>query len=125
MSHHQAQTSRPIVFTVFVLQFFRAIALAMPFALQTRVTVYMVLGRGVVGICVWCPLLFIFGGWRGFALVKLQVALVFGYGKGSCHLDFCRDVGLPDQQRVRGLGLRPFVVYPPSCRGGRFYTLVV
>ena len=21
-----------------------------------------------------------------------------------------------------GQGLRPFVVYPPSCRGGRFYT---
>ena len=21
-----------------------------------------------------------------------------------------------------GQGLRPFVLYPPSCRGGRFYT---
>ena len=52
----------------------------------------------------------------GFALVNLQVALVFGYGKGSCHLDFCRDVGLPDRRRVRALGLHPFVVYPPSCR---------
>ena len=64
----------------------------------------MVLGRGVVGICVWCPLLFVFGGEGGFALVNLQVALVFGYGKGSCHLDFCRDIGLPDRRRVRGLG---------------------
>ena len=60
-------------------------------------------------------------GW-GFALVNLQVALVFGYGRGSCHLDFCWDVGLPDRRRVRGLGLCPFVVYPPSCRGGRFHT---
>ena len=36
------------------------------------------------------------------------------------NLDFYRNVGLPDRRRVRGLGLRPFVVYPPSCRGGRF-----
>ena len=60
-------------------------------------------------------------GW-GFALVNLPVVLVYGYGRGSCHLDFCWDVGLPDRRRVRGLGLRPFVVYPPSCRGGRFHT---
>jgi len=60
----------------------------------------------------------------GFALVNLLVALVFGYGKGSSHLDFCRDVGLPDRRRVRGLGFRPFVVYPSSCRGGRFHTTV-
>jgi len=59
-------------------------------------------------------------GGGGVALVDLQVPLVFGYEKGSCHLDFCRGVGLPDRRRVRGLGLRPFVVYPPSCRGGRF-----
>jgi hypothetical protein len=39
--------------------------------------------------------------------------------------DFCRDVRLPDWWRVRGLGLRPFVVYPPSCRGGRFQTTAV
>ena len=58
-------------------------------------------------------------GW-GFALVNLPVVLVYGYGRGSCHLDFCRDVGLPDRWRVRGLGLCPFVVYPP-CRGGRFH----
>ena len=45
-------------------------------------------------------------GW-GFALVNLVVVLVNGYGRGSCHLDFCRDVGLPDRRRVRGLGLRP------------------
>ena len=49
-------------------------------------------------------------GW-GFALVNLPVVLVYGYGRGSCHLDFCRDVGFPDRLRVRGLGLRPFVVY--------------
>jgi hypothetical protein len=74
---------------------------------------------------VW--LVFVFGahccsysGGGGVALVNLQVALVFGYGKGSCHLDFCRDVGLQDRRRVRGMGHRPFVVYPPSCRGGRF-----
>ena len=30
---------------------------------KTRVDVYMVLGRGVVGSCFWCSLLFIFGGW--------------------------------------------------------------
>jgi len=40
-------------------------------------------------------------------------------------LDFCRDVGFPDRRWVRGLGLRPFVVYPPSCRGGRFHTTIV
>ena len=54
-------------------------------------------------------LVFVFGarccsysGGGGFALVNLQVALVFGYGKGSCHLDFCRNVGLRDRQPVRG-----------------------
>jgi len=61
-------------------------------------------------------------GW-GFALVNLPVVLVYGYGRGSCLLDFCRDVGFPDRQWVRGLGLRPFVVYPPSCRGGRCFTI--
>ena len=58
----------------------------------------------------------------GFALVNLPVVLVYGYGRGSCHLDFCVDVCLPDRRRVRELGLRPFVVYPPSCRGGGFHT---
>ena len=28
---------------------------------KTRVNVYMVLGRGVVGSCFWCSLLFVFG----------------------------------------------------------------
>ena len=58
----------------------------------------------------------------GFALVNLPVVLVYGYGRGPYHLDFCKGVGFPDRQRVRGLGLRPFVVYPPSCRGGGFHT---
>jgi hypothetical protein len=30
---------------------------------KTRVNIYLVLGRGVVGSCFWCPLLFVFGGW--------------------------------------------------------------
>ena len=36
-------------------------------------------------------------GW-GFALVNLPVVLVYGYGGGSCHLDFCRDVGFPSRK---------------------------
>ena len=48
-----------------------------------------------------------------------------GVGVAECYLQiFCRDVGLQDRRRVRGLGLRPFVVYPPSCRGGRFVCLL-
>jgi hypothetical protein len=30
---------------------------------KTRANVYMVLGRGVVGSCFWCPPLFVFGEW--------------------------------------------------------------
>ena len=43
----------------------------------------MVLGRGVVGICVWCPLLLVFGEW-GFALVNLQYCLLLA----SYRIDF-------------------------------------
>ena len=39
-------------------------------------------------------------GW-GFALVNLSVVLVDGYGRGSCHLDFCVDVCLPDRRWAR------------------------
>jgi len=42
--------------------------------------------------------------------------------RARVNLDFCRNVGIPDRRRVRGLGLRPFVVYPPSRRGGRSHT---
>jgi hypothetical protein len=34
-------------------------------------------------------------------LVNLPVVLVYGYGRGSCHLDFCVDVGLPDRRWAR------------------------
>ena len=44
MSHHQAYTSRTTVFFSFCLTVFRAIALGIPFALQIRITVCMVLG---------------------------------------------------------------------------------
>jgi len=37
---------------------------------------------------------------------------------------FVGDVGFPDRRRVRGLGLRPFVVYPPSCRGVGFTVVL-
>ena len=51
---------------------------------KTRVNVYMVLGRGVVGCCFWCPLLFVFGGWgvsrvgksSGCTRLRLWCALV-------------------------------------------------
>ena len=42
-------------------------------------------------------------GWE-FALVNLPVVLVYGYGRGSCHLDFCRHVDLPDRRSVMGVG---------------------
>ena len=45
-----------------------------------------------------CPLLFVFGGGGFFPLVNLPVVLVYGYGRGSCHLDFCMDVCLPDRR---------------------------
>ena len=37
----------------------------------------------------------------GFALVNLPVVLVYSYGRGSCHLDFCVDVCLPDRLWAR------------------------
>jgi len=54
---------------------------------KTRVNVYMVIGRGVVGSCFWCPLLFVFGvGWgvsyhididSGFVIQKgIPIAIV-------------------------------------------------
>jgi hypothetical protein len=54
------------------------------FHYKTRVNVYMVLGRGVVGSCFWCPLLFVFGGWgvsrvgksSGCTRLRLWCALV-------------------------------------------------
>jgi len=73
--------------------------------------------------------------WKG--LVSTSVILnhcirtrFFGFFKQQCPCgccgvlltDFCRNVGLPDQRWVKGLSLCPFVVYPPSCWGGRFHT---
>jgi hypothetical protein len=51
---------------------------------KIRANVYMVLGRGVVGRCFWCPLLFVFGGWgvsrvgksSGCTRLRLWYALV-------------------------------------------------
>ena len=37
----------------------------------------------------------------GVCLVNLPVVLVYGYGRGSCHLDFCVDVCLPDRRWAR------------------------
>jgi hypothetical protein len=89
---------------------------------KSRANVYMVLGRGVVGSCFWCPLLFVFGGWgvsrvgksSGCTRLRLWYALV-------SNLDF---VGML-VSRIgggSGVGFRPFVVHPPSCQGGRFHT---
>ena len=40
-------------------------------------------------------------GWGFFALVNLPVVLVYGFGRGSCNLDFCMDVCLPDRRWAR------------------------
>ena len=40
-------------------------------------------------------------GWGFFPLVNLPVVLVYGYGRGSCHLDFFVDVCLPDRRWAR------------------------
>ena len=34
-------------------------------------------------------------------MVNLPVVLVYGYGRGSCHLDFCVDVCLQDRRWAR------------------------
>ena len=36
-----------------------------------------------------------------YPLVNLPVVLVYVYGRGSCHLDFCVDVCLPDRRWAR------------------------
>jgi hypothetical protein len=46
-------------------------------------------------------MLFVFGGGGFFPLINLPVVLVYGYGRGSCHLDFCVDVCLPDRRWAR------------------------
>ena len=51
---------------------------------KTRVNVYMVLGRGVVGSCFGVNYCSYLGGFH--VLVNLLVALVFGYGVLSCQL---------------------------------------
>ena len=46
----------------------------------------------------------------GFALVNLQVALVFGYGKDSCQLRFLYECWSPGSAAGQGVG-------PPSLCG--------
>ena len=41
---------------------------------KTRANVYMVLGRGVVGSCFWCPLLFVF--WGVSRVKEIPIAIV-------------------------------------------------
>ena len=45
--------------------------------------------------------MFVNGGGGFFPLVNLPVVLVYGYGRGSCHLRFCVDVCLPDRLWAR------------------------
>jgi hypothetical protein len=58
-------------------------------------------------------------GW-GFVLVNLPVVLSTAMegARVTWILCGCLSPG-------SAVGLRPFVVYPPSCRGGRFYTTEV
>ena len=72
-NHHQALNFNTYCFYSFCLTVFRVFVLGIPFALQTRVTAYLVLGRDVVCICVWCPLLFVFGGVRGVFVFGAQI----------------------------------------------------
>ena len=60
--------------------------MGIPFALQTRVTVCMVLGKGVVGICVWSPLLFVFGGGGGGCVGKSSGSSCLRLWKGTVSL---------------------------------------
>ena len=83
---HKFQELLHILFySFYVLQFFSKYCNRNPFLhYKTRVNVYMVLGRGVVGSCFWCPLLFVFGGWgvsrvgksSGCTRLRLWYALV-------------------------------------------------
>ena len=83
-------TLQELVFISFVLQFL-SYCIGDPFCITNHN--YYLYG-------VRCPLLFVIGG-GGFSLVNIPVVLVYGYGRGSCHLDFCVDVCLPDRRWVR------------------------
>ena len=61
----------------------------------------------------------IWGGGGFHGLVNLLVALVFVYDMPN--LDFVFML-VPRIGGASGVGFRPFVVPPPSCRGGRFHT---
>ena len=90
LSHHKAYTSRTTVFQ-FCLTVFLSYCIGDPFCITNHN--YCLYG-------VRCPLLFVIGG-GGFALVNLPVVLVYGYRRGSCLLDFCVDVCLPDRRWAR------------------------
>ena len=81
------------------------------FALQIRITVCMVLGAHC---CSYSGV--------GVALVNLQVALVFGYGRGSCHLDFCRGCWFPGSAAGQGVGPPSLCGVSSFLPGGRFHS---
>ena len=91
LSHHQAYTSRTTVFSVLSYSF-SSYCIGDPFCITNHN--YCLYG-------VRCPLLFVIGGGVFFPLANLPVVLVYGYGRGSCHLDFCVAVCLPDRRWAR------------------------
>ena len=88
---------------------FWAIALGIPFALQIIIIVCMVLGAHC---CSYSGVgVFFVGKSSGCSCLRLW--------KGLVSLRFL--CGCLSPGSAVGQGLRPFVAYPPSCRGGRFY----
>ena len=67
-----------------------------------------------------CPLLFVIGGRGFFPVGKSSDCSCLWLWKGLVSLRFL--CGCLSPGSAVGQGLRPFVVYPPSCRGDRFYT---
>ena len=84
-------TLQELLFFSFVLQFL-SYCIGDPFCITNHN--YCLYG-------VRCPLLFVIWGGGFFPLVNLPVVLVYGHGRGSCHLDFCVDVCLPDRRWAR------------------------
>jgi len=118
---------------------------------RIRANVYKLLGRGVLGSCFGVHFFVHILGGGSHVGKSSVVALVFGFGMGSCQtsviLNHCIKCGFFGLYKLQcscewyralltdfvgtlvsrisgwsGVGFRPFVVHHTSCWGGRYLT---